>query len=112
MVFGKNSGGITTTDSESGKVSTYSANMKEKKTLKNTKPPSYISEIAFLMINMLLLKFYSERFYDAMTFFNISVPIMAFLICSLFMNLMEFVKLLHIEEMTDSGASDALISPK
>ena len=72
--------------------------MKEKKNLKNSKPPSYKSEITFVMINMLLLKFYSERFYDAMTFFNISVPIMAYLICTLFANLLEFVKLLHIED--------------
>jgi len=79
--------------------------------LKNSKPPSYISEITFVMVNLFLLKFYSERFYDAMTFFNISVPIMAYLIGTLFMNLLDFVKLLHIEELSDGG-SDQLVSPK
>ena len=72
--------------------------------MKYAKPPTYVSELTFIMVNMLLLKFYSERFYDAMTFFNISVPIMAFLIGTFFMNLMNFVKLLHIEEMTDGGS--------
>ena len=44
------------------------------------------------MVNMLMLKFYSERFFDAMTFFNICVPIMAYLIGTLVLSLMDFVK--------------------
>lgn len=53
----------------------------------------------FVMVNMFLLKFYSERFFDAMSFFNVSVPMLVYLIGTLFMNLMEFIKLLHIEDL-------------
>ena len=76
--------------------------------LRHSKPPSYASELTLVIVNMFMLKFYSERFFDAMTFFNIAVPMLAYLICTLFMNLMEFIKLLHIED-TDQ---DQLISPK
>lgn len=79
------------------------------------KPPGYAAEIMFLMANMFMLKFYSERFYDAMTFFLLSVPLLGYLICTLFVNLMEFIKLLHIEEISGSlneEESQALISPK
>ena len=62
------------------------------KGLRHSKPPGYSAELAFIMVNMLMLKFYSERFFDAMSFFNICVPIMAFLVGTLVLNLMEFVK--------------------
>ena len=53
----------------------------------------------FVMVNMFLLKFYSERFFDAMSFFNVSVPMLVYLIGTLFMNLMEFIKLIHNEDL-------------
>ena len=53
---------------------------------------------------MFLLKFYSERFFDAMTFFNVAVPMLIYLVCTLFSNLIEFIKLLHIEDL--AGDSD------
>jgi len=60
--------------------------------LKNKTPPGYTSEIVFLMINLFISKFYNERFFDAMTLFNISIPIMLYLVCCLIMNLLDFVK--------------------
>jgi hypothetical protein len=62
--------------------------------------PSYASEVLFLIVNMFLLKFYSDRFYEAMSFFLLSTPMLLYLVCTLFLNLMEFIKLLHIEEMS------------
>jgi len=69
----------------------------------------------FIMMNMFMLKFYSDRFFDAMTFFIMVVPLLGYLICSLFVNLMEFIKLLHIEELSGSlteEESNSIISPK
>uniref|UniRef100_A0A7S3CTZ0 Uncharacterized protein n=1 Tax=Strombidium rassoulzadegani TaxID=1082188 RepID=A0A7S3CTZ0_9SPIT len=76
--------------------------------MRHSKPPSYASELTLVIVNMFLLKFYSERFFDAMSFFNISVPMLGYLICTLFTNLMEFIKLLHIED----SDSESIISPK
>ena len=84
--------------------------IKENKNLKNAKPPSYVADMAFIMVNMFFLKFYNETFFDAMTFFNIAVPMMIYLIGTLFITLMEFIKLIHIEDM-DSNESEELISP-
>ena len=74
--------------------------------LKNKSPPGYTSEIAFLMINLFILKFYSERFFDAMSFFNISIPIMLYLVGCLIINLLDFVKQMHIDEMTGSPVEE------
>lgn len=81
---------------------------KEQNKLRHSKPPSYASELTLVLVNLFLLKFYSERVFDTLTFFTISVPMLAFLIGSLFLNLMEFIKLLHIED----ADPDSLISPK
>lgn len=83
---------------------------KEKKSLKFSKPPSYASEISFIMVNLFLLKFYSEGFFEAMTFFNIAVPLMLYLIVCLFQNLIKFMQLLQIEDMTSSD-EDSLVTP-
>lgn len=74
-----------------------------------------MSEVAFLMVNLFLLKFIDEAFFNNMTFFNIAIPMMVYLIGSLFLNLIDFMKLLHLEEMSSQHQSDddgALISPK
>ena len=94
--------------SMTAKAESKSAESKQISKLKHSKLPSYASELLFVIVNMFLLKFYSERFFDAMTFFNISVPMLAYLICTLFVNLMEFIKLLHIED----NDSDSILSAK
>ena len=89
-----------------------SVDIKEQKNLRFSKPPSYASELMFVMLNMFLLKFYSERFFEAMTFFYVAIPMMLFLIISLFKNLFEFIKLLHIEDITGSDEENApLVTP-
>lgn len=60
--------------------------------MKYKSPPSYISEIVFVMANLLVLKFYNERFFEAMSIFNISAPILLYLVCCLLVNLMDFIK--------------------
>jgi hypothetical protein len=84
--------------------------------MKYKSPPSYISEIVFVMANLLILKFYNERFFDAMSIFNICTPILLYLVCCLLINLMDFIKQMHIEEMTgssceDESGLDSIISP-
>lgn len=96
-----------------GQAATTAADKKNQKNLRFTKPPSYASEMVFVTVNLFLLKFYNERFFESMSFFYIAIPMMVYLICILFMNLMEFIKLLHIEELAGGeDDSDALISPK
>jgi len=105
-------------DTESGALTATSFNGKEqktKKTLRNTKQPGYMSEVMFVMANCFLLKFYSERFYDAMTFFLLSIPLLGYLVCTLIVNLLEFIKILHIEELSGSlteEEANQMISPK
>ncbi len=84
----------------SSKAGMKSKSQKNFQQLKNKSPPGYTSEIVFLMINLFILKFYSERFFDAMSFFNISIPVMLYLVCCLIINLLDFVKQMHIDEMT------------
>lgn len=101
-----------TSSALSTQASNASAESKNQKNLRHSKPPSYASELMFIMVNMFLLKFYSERFFDAMTFFNVSIPMLIYLICTLFINLMEFIKLLHIEDLAGDTDDSQLISPK
>ena len=96
------------------KASDASDDMKTQKSLKYSEPPSHASEIIFLMMNLFLLKFYSEMFFDAMTFFNISVPMMIYLVFTLFLTLIEFMKQLALEEKVGVSEEDegSIISPK
>ena len=96
----------------SAQASTTSAESKNQKNLRHSKLPSYAAELTFILVNMFLLKFYSERFFDAMSFFNVSIPMLIYLICTLFSNLMEFIKLLHIEDLAGETDDTSLISPK
>jgi len=75
---------------------------KEQRSLKHRKVPSYAPEMMFLTINLFFIKFYDSTFFELMTFFKITIPIMGYLICTLFLNLLEFMKLLHIEEIEAS----------
>jgi hypothetical protein len=75
---------------------------KETKSLKMQKLPGHASELLLVMVNMFLLKFHSQMFFDAMTFFILSVPMLIYLVVTLFTNLMQFIKLLHIEEISGS----------
>lgn len=87
---------------------------KETKSLKMQKLPGYSNEVLFIMVTMFIFKFYNERFFEAMTFFLLSCPFLVYIVGTLFINLMEFIKLLHIEEMSGSlteEESQELVSP-
>lgn len=97
------------------------ASKRNTKELKFSTPPSYASELAFLMANLLFLKLLvNEQFFEAMTFFKISLPLLAYLIFNIFMNLHELLQLMHIEALSPATESvgdadesqDQLISPK
>ena len=74
--------------------------MKERKALKHHKLPSYATELTFTIVNMFLLKLYNEKFFDAMTFFLMAMPLLAYFFVTLAKNLWDFITILHIEEMT------------
>jgi hypothetical protein len=102
----------TKTSSSFASAASKSAESKTQKNLRHNKLPSYVSELTFIMVNMFLFKFYSERFFGAMSFFNVAIPMLIYLICTLFSNLLEFIKLLHIEDLTGDTDDTQLISPK
>lgn len=51
------------------------------------------------MVTLFLAKFYNETFFDAMTFFMISVPMLAYLVFNIFMNMLDFIKQLHLDDL-------------
>jgi hypothetical protein len=65
-----------------------------------------------LVVNLFLIKFYNGEFFEAMTFFKICVPLMIYFIGMLFLNLIEFVKLLHIEDPNADDEEPSIVSPK
>ena len=70
------------------------------KELKNRSVTKYNGELMFLTVNLLFLKLLvSEQFYEAMTFFMVSVPVLAFLLFSIFSNLCQLLELMHIEAL-------------
>jgi hypothetical protein len=105
----------TVSTAKSSTKSWDSAKEKEKTILKNQKMPSYGSEVCFVVVTMFIAKFYNDRFFEAMSFFLLSCPFLVYLVGTLIVNLVEFVKLIHIEEMTGSlteEESQELVSPQ
>ena len=60
--------------------------------------PGYGAEIMFMVSLLFMAKFYSETFWNAMTFFNICVPILLFLLIKILMNIMEYIKFISIDD--------------
>ena len=71
---------------------------------KNMKMPSLFPIFGCVSANCMLLKLYSEQFYDAMSYFAVLLPLMIYLIIMLFGNLLKFIKMMHIEESEDESA--------
>ena len=63
--------------------------------------PGYSAEIMFLVSLLFMAKFYSETFWNAMTFFNICAPILLFLLIKILMNIMEYIKFISIDDNDD-----------
>ena len=76
---------------------------------KGIKPPSYMAEFTFVSVNLFFLKLYSSQSYEATSFFSIMIPIMIYMVITLFGNLLKFIQLMHIEDPVDG---DTLMSKK
>lgn len=78
-------------DCETGRLTTAASfsgeEMKERKALKHHKLPSYATELIFVTVNMVLVKLFNEKFFDAMTFFLLSVPLLGYFFVTLAGNL-------------------------
>jgi hypothetical protein len=81
-------------------------------------PPTYAMEFSFVTISMLFLKLYSAEAFMAVSFFTICLPIMLYLVITLFGNLLKFIQMMHIEEEETSngennrGLLGSILSPK
>lgn len=91
----------------------------EVKELKYRSVPKHNAELIFLTVNLLFLKLLvSEQFFEAMTFFLICVPILGYLLFSIFSNLYQLLELMHIEALAAESPlapeeeQSTLISPK
>lgn len=71
---------------------------------KPAKPPGYSTEFAFISLNLLFLKFYSENAFFTTTFFSVLIPLMAFFVITLIGTLLKFIQMMHIEDATDDGS--------
>lgn len=78
--------------------------MGHSKTKNSRKPPSYATEFCFISLNLLFLKLYSENSYFATGYFSVLLPIMAYLVITLFGNLLKFIQMMHIEDTLDDGS--------
>ena len=47
---------------------------------KNMKPPTYSTEFAFVSVNLLFLKLYSENAYFTTSYFSVMIPLMGYLV--------------------------------
>jgi hypothetical protein len=73
------------------------------------KPPGFVVEAAFCSVSLLMMKFYSDAAFDALSFTTVLLPMMVFFILSIVFNIIKFLKLLHTEEVDEDGG---LLSPK
>ncbi len=67
------------------------------------KPPSYLLEFSFVSLNLFFLKLYSEESYAVTTFFSVMIPLMIYLVLTMFGNLLKFIQMMHIEDTLDEN---------
>jgi len=65
--------------------------MGKSKTPKGIKAPSYVTEFSFVSLNLLILKLYSENSYFITSYFSVMLPLMVYLVITLFGNLLKFI---------------------
>lgn len=71
---------------------------------KGMKMPTLAVEFSAVSLNLLFVKLYKDQLFEAMSFFAVLVPLMAYLIGVLFGNLLKFIQLMHIEESEDESS--------
>lgn len=72
------------------------------KSSRKQKPPSFFTEISFISMNLFFLKLYSFESFSATSFFSVMLPIMIYLVISLFGYLLKFIQMMHIEDVDES----------
>lgn len=55
------------------------------------KAPTFATEFSFVSLNLLFLKLYSENSYFTTSYFSVMIPMMAYLVITLFGNLLKFI---------------------
>lgn len=77
---------------------------KELKALKKEVPPGFILEVAWLTASLFFIKIAVPGAFQALTFVTILLPFMIYFIINVLQNLLQFVQLLHMEDLyEDSG---------
>lgn len=76
------------------------------------KLPSYAAEFGFVSVSLLLLKLSSPEAYLAVSYFTICLPVMLYLVITLFGNLLKFIQMMHIEEASEETSLFGLLSRK
>lgn len=79
------------------------------------KSPSYATEFSFVTVSLFLGKLYNSEVFMALSFFTICIPIMLYLVISLFGNLLKFIQMMHIEDekaSTDETSLFGILSAK
>ena len=64
---------------------------REEKDLTKETPPSYTSELLLFTANLLFVKMYSASNFEALTFFLLALPMLVYIIGTLFINLMQLI---------------------
>jgi hypothetical protein len=64
---------------------------------KAPKAPGYWTEFSYVALIIATLKLYSEEAFQALGFFTVCIPLMIYLVISLFSSLLKFIQLMHIE---------------
>lgn len=62
-----------------------------------------MAEFAFVSTNLLFLKLYSEVAFAAMSFFTVLLPALIYFIGVLFVKLLKFIQLMHMEDIDDES---------
>lgn len=62
------------------------------------KPPSYSYEFCFVTVSLLFLKLYSLNTFNSLSFFTVCLPVMLYLVITLFSHLLKFIQMMHIED--------------
>ena len=75
----------------------------------NKKPPGFLCETTFISVSLLMLKFYSDAAFDALSFMTVLLPMMIYFILAIMFNVLRFMELLHTEDFDEDAG---LLSPK
>lgn len=78
------------------------------KSKNKVKPPTYWCEFCYITLLLLTFKLWSEEAFQAIGFFTATIPLMVYMVISLFSSLLKFIQMLHIEDVKE-GSDDAVL---